>query len=154
MAIDVLRAASVPAKINTAHKLAVYWRQAGDDTVNYGDLTINLSPGRPQSPELVAPKDVKRRRLGSPQGRAALLHAIAHIEFNAIDLAADMVARFGGDKRIAESERKAFITDWVQVCDDEARHFTMIQNRLSELGSYYGLACPRRALPSRTSHVP
>jgi len=138
MAIDVLQAATAPAKVDAAHKLATYWHQAGDDTVNYDDLTIDLSPGRPPTPELVAPKDVKRRRLGSLQGRTALLHAIAHIEFNAIDLAADMLARFGGDKRISDGERKAFITDWVQVCDDEARHFTMIQNRLSDLNSFYG----------------
>ncbi len=138
MAIDVLQAASAPAKVSAAHQMAAYWGKAADREVKYDKTTIIPPPGRPQKPELVAPKDVKRRRLGSLQGRTALLHAIAHIEFNAIDLAADMVARFGHDKRITETRRQDFITDWVQVCDDEARHFTMIQNRLSELGSLYG----------------
>ena len=138
MAIKVLQASSVGEKIAAAHQMATYWHGEADKAVNYSGAVISTSVGRPEKPELVDPRHVKRRRLGSLQGRTALLHAIAHIVFNAVDLAADMVARFGGDARISDDKRREFITDWVQVCDDEARHFTMIENRLLELGSFYG----------------
>ena len=95
-------------------------------------------PARPSAPALVNPGLVKRRRLGTPEGRGALLHAVAHIEFNAIDLAADMIARFGGSELIANEDRAQFITDWIQVCDDEARHFGLISGRLTQLGMAYG----------------
>jgi uncharacterized ferritin-like protein (DUF455 family) len=66
------------------------------------------------------------------------LHAVAHIEFNAIDLAFDLVARFGGDARIKDEDRTAFISDWISVGDDEARHFMMVRDRLKALGGDYG----------------
>lgn len=94
-------------------------------------------PARPTRPALVSPRELRRRRLGSPEGRAALLHAIAHIELNAIDLAADMIARFSDAPDVAK-DRDAFIADWSSVCDDEARHFVMITDRLEELGFAYG----------------
>lgn len=89
------------------------------------------SPGRPLLPELVQPRDVPRRGLGSAEGRAALLHAIAHIEFNAINLACDAAQRF------AEMPA-AYYRDWISVAIDEARHFQLLQNRLTELGFAYG----------------
>lgn len=95
------------------------------------------SPARPIKPDLVPPHKVARRGLGKPSGRAALLHAIAHIELNAIDLAADMVARFGQDPLLG-THAPLFIKDWSLVCDDEARHFLMLQTRLQELGHEYG----------------
>lgn len=94
-------------------------------------------PARPERPPLVSPRELRRRRLGSPEGRAALLHAIAHIELNAIDLAADMIARFADAPDVA-NRRDAFIADWSSVCDDEARHFGLISERLDELGFAYG----------------
>ncbi|MGJ8559443.1 MAG: ferritin-like domain-containing protein [Litorimonas sp.] len=94
-------------------------------------------PARPIRPPLVSPRELRRRRLGSPEGRAALLHAIAHIELNAIDLAADMIARFADMPDVAD-QRDAFIADWSSVCDDEARHFGLISDRLGELGFAYG----------------
>ena len=95
-------------------------------------------PGRPQAPVLKPPRDVPRRRLGSVEGRTALLHAIAHIEFNAIDLAFDMAARFAPEiQRLGLDEAK-FIEDWVRIGEEEARHFNMVQARLQELGSSYG----------------
>lgn len=135
-ALAVLRAALPNAKVAAANKLATDWektRGIGIKALNVGD-----SPARPEVPQLVPPKDVKRRRLGSPAGRAALLHAIAHIEFNAIDLAADMIARFGHHPTIADTDRVAFINDWISVCQDEARHFSLLQTRLAELGISYG----------------
>ena len=88
-------------------------------------------PGRPATPRLVHPRDLPKRGLGSLQGRAAFIHAVAHIEFNAIDLAWDAVYRFRGMP--AE-----YYADWVSVANDEARHFTMLRGRLRELGYDYG----------------
>jgi uncharacterized ferritin-like protein (DUF455 family) len=88
-------------------------------------------PGRPQRPELVDASRVPRRRLGSEAGRAALVHAIAHIEFNAINLALDAAYRFRGMP-------EQFYRDWVSVALDEAHHFQLLQSRLSQLGSGYG----------------
>jgi len=79
--------------------------------------------------------------MGSEKGRGALLHAIAHIELNAIDLAADMIARFSHTSELAENDRADFISDWTSVCDDEARHFLLLHERLGQLGMTYG-DCP------------
>ncbi|KAA9133310.1 ferritin-like domain-containing protein [Marinihelvus fidelis] len=88
-------------------------------------------PGRPGRPELVDPRKVPRRRLGSDAGRAALVHAIAHIEFNAINLALDAAWRF-------RDMPDGFVIDWLSVAWDEARHFTMLAERLAQLGHAYG----------------
>lgn len=88
-------------------------------------------PGRPAKPELVHPKDVRKRRLGSPTGRAALAHAVAHIEFNAINLALDACWRFRGMPA-------QYYRDWLSVAQDEARHFSMLARRLEELAHAYG----------------
>ena len=88
-------------------------------------------PGRPQLPELVEPSRVPRRRLGSEQGRAALVHAVAHIEFNAINLALDAVYRFRGMPR-------DYYGDWLSVAVDEARHFGLLRQRLREMNRDYG----------------
>ncbi|WP_428408098.1 ferritin-like domain-containing protein [Hyphococcus sp.] len=95
-------------------------------------------PARPARPELVPPGEVPRRRLGSPEGRAALLHAIAHIEFNAIDLAFDMAARFAREIEAAGLDGTAFARDWISVGGEEARHFRMIEARLADLDCRYG----------------
>jgi len=135
-ALAVLQAAAPDAKVAAADKLAQDWAKNCDIGIKVKDLADN--PARPDAPKLVPPKDVKRRRLGSPVGRGALLHAIAHIEFNAIDLAADMIARFGHHSDITEADRSAFIGDWISVCHDEARHFTLLETRLAELDMAYG----------------
>lgn len=88
-------------------------------------------PGRPAQPRLVAPRDLPRRRLNNPAGRVALLHAIAHIEFNAINLAWDAVARFCGMP-------EDYYRDWAQVAGEEAYHFKLLCNRLDDLGCKYG----------------
>jgi uncharacterized ferritin-like protein (DUF455 family) len=89
------------------------------------------APGRPARPLLVPARNVPQRGLGTAQGRAALVHAVAHIEFNAINLAWDAVYRFRGMP--AE-----FYRDWASCAHDEARHFAMLQARLAELGHAYG----------------
>jgi uncharacterized ferritin-like protein (DUF455 family) len=105
-----------------------------------GDLAIDADapapgpirmPGRPPTPRLVHPRDLPKRGFGSIEGRAAFIHAVAHIEFNAIDLAWDAVYRFRGMPA-------GYYADWVSVANDEARHFTMLRGRLLELGYDYG----------------
>ena len=88
-------------------------------------------PGRPPRPHMVAPKDVPQRSLGNVEGRAALLHALAHIEFNAINLALDAVWRFDGMP-------EQFYRDWLKVAIEEAYHFRLLRERLSTLGYAYG----------------
>jgi uncharacterized ferritin-like protein (DUF455 family) len=92
--------------------------------------TIRM-PGRPERPCLVHPRELPHRGLGSNEGRAAFIHSIAHIEFNAIDLAWDAVYRFRGMPQ-------QFYTDWVSVASDEARHFAMLRKRLKEFDHDYG----------------
>ena len=122
-AIGVLNAASPKDKVAAAHKLTQNWCAGVLNIADNSNLTVPNTPGRPEHPELVSPQDVKRRRLGSLEGRISLLHAITHIEFNAINLAADMVARYALNTRIADKDRHAFINDWLNVLDDEAPAF-------------------------------
>lgn len=88
-------------------------------------------PGRPQRPALVHPARVARRSPFKPEGLAALLHAIAHIEFNAINLALDAAWRFGGMPR-------AFHEDWLRVAAEEASHFGLLRELLEDMGHAYG----------------
>jgi uncharacterized ferritin-like protein (DUF455 family) len=88
-------------------------------------------PGRPSRPELVHPARVPRRSPFKPEGLAALLHAIAHIEFNAINLALDAVWRFDGMPR-------EFYLDWSRVAAEEALHFSLLSDHLQAMGWHYG----------------
>ena len=88
-------------------------------------------PGRPAKPTLVSPLQVPRRRLGSREGHAALIHAITHIEFNAINLALDAAHRFAGMPL-------AYYADWVRVASEEASHFALLNEHLASLGYAYG----------------
>jgi len=88
-------------------------------------------PGRPDLPRLVAPKEVPARSPFTLEGRAALLHAVTHIEFNAINLALDAVWRFTGMP-------VAFCRDWLRVASEEALHFTLLREHLQSLGFDYG----------------
>ena len=96
-------------------------------------LAMPERPGRPERPKLRPPRDMPRRRSSGAKGRLALLHALAHIELNAVDMTWDLVARF------AHKEMpRAFYDDWVQVGFEEAKHFGLLTERLSELGGRYG----------------
>ena len=93
-----------------------------------------MRPARPLRPVLLPPRDMPRRRnFGSPAGRSALLHALAHIELNAIDLAWDIIARFQDPGLPRE-----FYDDWVDVAAEEAEHFALLGDRLAALGIMYG----------------
>jgi len=87
--------------------------------------------GHPERPELVEPSKVRRRRLGSEAGRAALVHAVTHIEFNAINLALDAAYRF-------RDMPHQYYHDWISVAADEARHYQMLATRLRSMGFKYG----------------
>lgn len=88
-------------------------------------------PGRPAKPRLVNARQLPQRGLGSDEGRAALVHAVAHIEFNAINLAWDAVYRYRG-------KPDDYYRDWASCAHDEARHFALLSDRLAELGHAYG----------------
>ena len=100
------------------------------------ESTLRLSsnaaiPGRPSRPTLVAPRELERRPMNTLGGRAALIHALTHIEFNAINLALDAVWRFPDMPR-------EFYADWLQVAAEEALHFTLLNTYLQTLGHAYG----------------
>jgi uncharacterized ferritin-like protein (DUF455 family) len=123
-------AAGTPADDMAAQDLQIW-----EDRYACIDPEQALRPGRPDRPELVHPRQVPDRGVGSPLGRAALLHAIAHIEFNAIDLALDAVWRFGPG--LAE-QYPDWMPDWIGVAADEARHFSMLSAELARRGHAYG----------------
>jgi Uncharacterized protein conserved in bacteria len=134
---EVLLTPDPPAKRRAARALARAWRRGELD--HRCDITMPEQPAWPAAPELLLPSQMPRRRKGgSERGRIAMLHALAHIEFVAIDLAVDLVGRFG------EQFPRAFIDDWLDVAADEAMHFALLDRRLRALGSHYG-ALPAHA---------
>jgi len=132
------RARAILETANAAEKAAL-GAALGDDVFlgrvhAFGDPGAPDRPARPPRPILLPPRAMAKRRAGkSPAARIALLHALAHIELNAIDLAFDMVARFAG--AVADSD---FYTDWVRVGAEEARHFLLLNARLGDFGAGYG----------------
>ena len=88
-------------------------------------------PGRPARPALVAPTEIRQRSLATPEGRAALIHALAHIELNAIDLAVDAAWRFAGMP-------DDYYRDWIRVAQEEALHFSLLRDHLQGMGFGYG----------------
>jgi len=127
----VLLTASPHTKLMRARAVARDWR-LGRITPVF-DTDMPARPARPDSPELLpANRMPKRGKAGSLRGRIAMLHALAHIEFAAIDLAFDLVGRFGAEFP------PEFIGDWLSVGADEAMHFALLSRRLGQLGSHYG----------------
>lgn len=130
-AIDVLNTADPVDKAELSQQYAQSWRE-GRLTWAFGTLPPDR-PARPEHPRLLPANQMpKRGKAGSLASRINLLHALAHIEFNAIDLAWDLIARFG------MKLPRQFSHDWVQVADEESLHFLLISDRLMELGSHYG----------------
>lgn len=130
-ALMVLDQPEPDEKVRLTLEFAAAWRDGLIASV--GDTPPPLRPARPAKPQLISPGDMPKRSTGGGPRRLALLHAIAHIELNAIDLGWDIIARFASPDLPG-----AFYDDWVQVAEDEARHFTMLDNRLQELGAAYG----------------
>jgi len=118
-AAEILRTAEPARKVALSRALIALWREDG---LSVGDAVPPPRPARPDRPVLLPPRDMPRRRnFGSPAGRGALLHALAHIELNAIDLAWDIIARFQDPGLPRE-----FYDDWVDVAAEEAEHFALL----------------------------
>ncbi|WP_323769967.1 ferritin-like domain-containing protein [Antarctobacter sp.] len=141
MAVDVLTTADGRQKTAKSRQYAAQWaaaREAGTP-IPVGRADPPLRPARPEQPELLDPRNVPKRKPGSPQGRIALLHAVAHIELNAVDLHWDIIPRFAGTPMPA-----GFYDDWVKAADEESKHFNLMCDCLEEAGSFYG-ALPAHA---------
>lgn len=129
--LRVLQTADPGEKAMTARAVVRAWRSGA--LAHRFDVAMPDRPARPDRPELLPPNRMpKRGKGGSERSRIALVHALAHIEFAAIDLAFDMAGRFGG------AFPSAFVDDWFAVGADEAMHFALLNRRLRALGSHYG----------------
>lgn len=142
-AIEALGADDLEQKVIITRATALRWFGG---TLALGGLVSGKPPdrpGRPERPLLVPPSQTKKRSIRSQKGRFALLHAIAHIELNAIDLALDIIARFvtmAGSPVTTHSHRmpRSFYDGWMRVALEEAKHFTLLRERLRQLGGEYG----------------
>lgn len=130
-ALALLQVADADAKADLAQRVGAAW-ETGALKFAFEDMPPPDRPARPAAPELRLPRDMPRRRAGGEKGRFALLHSLAHIELNAIDLAFDMVARFGPD------QPQDFTADWVRVGSEEGKHFKILNGRLKALSGAYG----------------
>lgn len=142
MATEVLTTADGRSKTALSKHYAAKWfaaRKGEAPAIEIGSAAPPLHPARPDRPELLSPRDVPRRRPGSEAGRIALLHAVAHIELNAVDLHWDIIARFGHVPMPI-----GFYDDWVKCAAEESRHFEMVCDCLESMGSHYG-ALPAHA---------
>lgn len=131
VAVSILQTPDAQEKCRLTRAAAAAWRDG--HLVGAGNTLPPARPARPDHPVLLPPREMPRRAYGGERGRIGLLHALAHIELNAIDLAWDIVCRFP-----AESMPKAFLDDWIQVAVDEAVHFEMLADLLARLGAAYG----------------
>tara|TARA_R110002124_G_scaffold1434_6_gene8472 strand:+ start:253 stop:1059 length:807 start_codon:yes stop_codon:yes gene_type:complete len=141
MAVAVLNTPDGREKTALSHAHAKTWFDsvAAGDPLPIGNATPPDDPARPPHPELLSPTKMPKRKSGSQKGRIALLHAIAHIELNAVDLHWDIIARFAHIKM-----PHGYFDDWVKAADEEIKHFNLLCNRLEAMGSYYG-ALPAHA---------
>jgi len=132
-ALACLTAAEADAKLALTATVATAWQQQRLPLRQApGRAVIDpLQPGRPARLALVAPRQLAQRQLTTPEGRAVLFHALAHIEFNAINLAWDAIYRF-------DQLPDAYYHDWVRVAAEEAYHFVLLRDHLRQLGSDYG----------------
>jgi len=131
LACAVLATPAPDGKVSATAAAAAAWRRG--QCAGVGRCRPPDRPARAARPELRPPREMPRRGTGTRHGRIALLHALAHIELNAIDLAWDLIARFAGD-----GWPPAFFDDWVEVAADEARHFSLLRRRLNALEADYG----------------
>jgi uncharacterized ferritin-like protein (DUF455 family) len=128
-AVDILLTADPAEKVSKTYDVAAAWVR-GD--LGVGEASAPDRPARPAKPELCIPAEMPRRSTG-PKGRIALVHALAHIELNAIDLAWDVIARFG-----TLDLPRDFLDDWVNVAKEEAEHYAALAAHLETLGTTYG----------------
>lgn len=139
--VSTLRAGAIRGIVST--DLDEKTRLAQETARRWFERTISLRspldpplpdrPGRPLKPDLVPPRMMEKRSLHTEKGRIAMLHALAHIELNAVDLALDIVARY-----VTEPVPHSFFDGWMQVAFEEAKHFNLIRDRLKSMGADYG----------------
>src|SRR5436190_657828 len=132
-AIASVSAADLDRKVALTQETYRLWHERSLSLRSPLDPSVPLRPGRPEKPDLISPGKMKKRSLHTKSGRIALLHAICHIELNAVDLALDIVARFA-DQPVPRS----FFDGWMQVAFEEAKHFGLVRARLRELDADYG----------------
>ncbi|MBB5041592.1 ferritin-like domain-containing protein [Shinella fusca] len=132
-ATAAILAADLDMKTALAQETARRWFARTLSMRSPRDPALPVRPGRPEKPELIPPKHMEKRSLHTEKGRIALLHALAHIELNAVDLALDIVARF-----TTERVPHSFFDGWMQVAFEEAKHFRLVRDRLRDLGADYG----------------
>ena len=126
-----LAATEMGAKVHLTGAARAGWRAGRAPVAPDDDVLAPDARGRPARPELVDPRELRARSVRSVEGRIAAVHAVAHIEANAIDLALDAAHRFRGLP-------EAFYDDWLRVAEEEARHFGLLRDRLAALGAAYG----------------
>ena len=118
-------------KLELTMQLSSRWA-AGELEWHEGEAPQQLNePGRPEKPEFVSPAAVNKRKMGKEEGRAALIHALAHIELTAVNLALDSVYRY-------RDMPQEYYSDWMQCAGEEATHFLALRERLREMGYDYG----------------
>ena len=128
---DAFLTADVDIKLQKTRSTAASFRNETLSLGTFGEAVPVENPGRPEKPLLVRAKHVPKRGFGTVEGRAIMMHAIAHIEFNAINLALDAVQRF-------DDMPEQFYADWLRVADEEAYHFELIRSHMRHLGADYG----------------
>ena len=128
-----IRAADLDVKTLLTQEVARRWSARSLSLRSPLDTQVPDRPGRPEKPDLIPPRQVPKRALTTEKGRVALLHAIAHIELNAVDLALDIVARFA-----SEPVPTSFFDGWMRVAFEEAKHFRLVRDRVRQLGADYG----------------
>lgn len=126
-----LRAKNVDEKLRLTRALAMQMKAGQCAFDSFGIPVAVDAKGVPDQPRLVQAKAVPKRGFGSREGRSIMMHAIAHIEFNAINLALDAAQRFA-------DMPQDFYTDWLRIADEEAYHFELIRTHLRFLGAEYG----------------
>ena len=119
------------AKCDSVTKLHERWKRGELSSDRNLPILAMDQPGRPELPRLIDPRKLSRRTTSNEKGRACLLHAFAHIEFNAINIALDAVYRY-------RQMPDRFISDWLLVASEEARHFDLLNRSLIERGFSYG----------------
>ena len=141
MAVDVLTTQDGRGKTMLSRHYAKVWfeARANGTVIDIGKVQPPLQPARPEKPTLLSPREVPKRKPGTLPGQIALLHAVAHIELNAVDLHWDIISRFSHIEM-----PPGFYDDWVKAADDESKHFSLMCDCLEALDSYYG-ALPAHA---------
>ncbi len=144
-AVEILSTADPDTKVAKTIAAAEAWRSGA---LEIGRASPPAQPARPAQPILLAPRQMPKRSTG-PKGRVPLVHALAHIELNAVDLAWDIIARFTDDMP------RAFYDDWVDVAVEEAEHYAALATRLVQMDTVYGALPAHSGLwdaAERTTH--